>query len=1852
MANEAKTSSSASPAVPDKPKSSRRSSWAIPLTSHHFSGRPGSGVVETPPPSVARNSISDDQQQRFHGSISGEHTSLSRVETNDYSLPLPPGVHSDAREVGEGSSSTSAPPAPRFLELNLPHSSLRDERWGSTSASIEDGSSKDRTREGSPARMEKDAEQEKDKLGPPAPIEKYQPSWDPFNATPIAEEEGFGWDSTPRGLRHNGPTLQVHSAVVEPSKNEQPRAGILDNDKGPEERRASEDWVIVSPDEAPHLPGAFPESPTGHLKPGDTMGMNEVSTLTIQGSSKDEAAAHIESRDAEREQLLDLSKERESKLVHGSAVSFDVSNDYKRHLNSEIPSFNAADDVPMDLHQAAAVSFIQTDRQQPNDDVRPYGLAAAADIPLQDKPLPSVTESARTVHPGSDDVSREAYEHEERKQESSGSGFALPPIRRSSTFGFDTLAKRAKERSSTGDEEPDDSHESQVVSPIPQSDAAGPRDNQTAVMETAFSSAAPARVSVETLPSKKAFDRYSFQDESHMPEQEVLSRSSLVNAGSSDYDVLKADAPTANSSGQYPPRTQYLAEQDTVPAQRPFVPPINTGSQFPAHEQFQGQPIQNKSMPPSAHQRHSSLEAQQRMRSPSNSSQGRGVPFNAPGPYQQMNQGPSAPFSAPGQYQRPSLESQRSRPPSMSGVYQPPKITPQYNENRPPSFIRAGPAGIPPSSAERYPELFQPHQDKNTPINYTGDLASEYPIAEKGYIARQQAIEYQVPGIGPPSDDPRNPDNRQSRRNSGFFKELGGRLSRGSSKDRRLSHMEDDGSREMRALQSRDSIASSEDISLDDPEKTGKRHGRRSSVFAALSLTSRGVTPDIPPQSRESMVTHRPNSRIDLLTNPPLPHSPLVPVEKKRSFFGKADNVLGQKESKKLSRQSTIDTQEKWSEKQAEKPGKEKKHRFSALGSLFSFKKGDSDKYLTAQVSWLPSALPGVMLKVNNEQEKQAFEEQELLKKELPKREWGQLLAEQSLPTRGRAHDVRTGPIGNYMGEYNADLMINQRMQAEAAPRQQIPVPLGMQAQDAGRLPQITSNRNPQVIELGRHASLPLKEPSMRQQDFEESLEKQPTSPVTGVGPNEDVHYYMTPPTEPVNRQIEEEEESFVTAPSGRGSAAKVDPNEGVHYYMTSSTEPVNRQREEPGSRMKAARKDPAAEAGMIDSDVSISRRSGDVGATLSSKEPTLWQSSAEDSPQQLSTLPGMKSKIQVPLNLQQQQIMMARPQENVGGIPPPGGLPWQQMPPAGNQRQPPTSQKRNSDAPHGFLQKRPTSGSQSSSIQAEGKPKKGGLFSGLLGGRRNSGLSEKQSSRPQATPVKQQLPQGQPPYLQQGQQSQQFDPLQQQQHQLPPQNRGPIPEAFQQQQLYETPPIPGAYSLVRGEGQLAPTGYDPRGLNQQYHHSQPQHFSDQRSYDEYMRQQQQQQQWQAGPYQGHQYAPQQYPPQGFAPQPFHPGQPQLYQDIPFAQPPIPEWKRDLRDTPNYTGPGPGPQGVFSHLSAPGTPMPDTPEPQDPRARPFLRLDKEHRGRLSMEDLLARSPARPQFGQQAPYQLSLPGGDEEEYSPHARRMPKSNPLRKDTVPLPGYAGAQAASPTPAPHPSAYPLPDSVFSPINEQAQDFPPPPPPTWPGASTSSHSYQNLTPPTAGTPVAGHNGLDRSNTVTSDVSQLSNGKGHGDSSVPGVSPPTTTASPDMVTVRTVSSPAVPVAGQEEDLYGVSPRSTPQGTPGTTAAQEVRPGIAQVQVQRVAAPTEQGAMSHGAVQASGSQKPLPRLAVDYSDEKIYDDSREEKIVVEDANVRRVNGGGVAVEEEVPKMSATSFPGDEWRPWGYEEGGYD
>ena len=189
---------------------------------------------------------------------------------------------------------------------------------------------------------------------------------------------------------------------------------------------------------------------------------------------------------------------------------------------------------------------------------------------------------------------------------------------------------------------------------------------------------------------------------------------------------------------------------------------------------------------------------------------------------------------------------------------QPPKIVLQYNETiaRSLSYTRSGardgPPGVPPSSAERYPELFQSAQSADSPTSPTrdvngrqmereGDIPGDYALVGKGHLPRQQATEYALPGVGPPADDPRNGNGggRSSRRNSGFLKEIGGRLSRDSSRhrerrssvDRRaderqrasmvepnadnlvISRVEDRRS----ALESRDS---DDDMSIDVDEKT------------------------------------------------------------------------------------------------------------------------------------------------------------------------------------------------------------------------------------------------------------------------------------------------------------------------------------------------------------------------------------------------------------------------------------------------------------------------------------------------------------------------------------------------------------------------------------------------------------------------------------------------------------------------------------------------------------------------------------------------------------------------------------------------------------------------------------------------------------------------------------------------------------------------------------------------------------------------------------------------------------------------------------------------------------------------
>jgi hypothetical protein len=243
---------------------------------------------------------------------------------------------------------------------------------------------------------------------------------------------------------------------------------------------------------------------------------------------------------------------------------------------------------------------------------------------------------------------------------------------------------------------------------------------------------------------------------------------------------------------------------------------------------------------------------------------------------------------------RNSWEPQRNR--GMSGSNQ--NLTRpngSYTE-RPP--LAGDPSQIksfeqPPSSAQRYPDLFRPvnplpvapgmHAD---PVLHAGasDLPSHYyqqPIPrEAAFLPRQNTTnEYQLPGVGPPVDEP---GSAKSRRNSGFFRELGGRISRGTSRERGGSISREDGFSPPRNFDSHENDYAESSIGSEEG-KEKKKKKQRSNFLGHLTRASTSELS--PPKTRESMVTHPSGSRIDLLASkqskeqkrPHFDNSPVAP---------------------------------------------------------------------------------------------------------------------------------------------------------------------------------------------------------------------------------------------------------------------------------------------------------------------------------------------------------------------------------------------------------------------------------------------------------------------------------------------------------------------------------------------------------------------------------------------------------------------------------------------------------------------------------------------------------------------------------------------------------------------------------------------------------------------------------------------------------------------------------------------------------------------------------------------------------------------------------------------------------------
>lgn len=221
----------------------------------------------------------------------------------------------------------------------------------------------------------------------------------------------------------------------------------------------------------------------------------------------------------------------------------------------------------------------------------------------------------------------------------------------------------------------------------------------------------------------------------------------------------------------------------------------------------------------------------------------------------------------------------------------------------------------PPSSAQRYPDLFRPEAPVSEKHLDSADLPPQYyqsPIShEEAFIPRQQTTEYQLAGVGPPP----NVERSGSRRGSAFFKEIGDRI-RSASKDRGKSISQD---APLPVEKNTDFINQYDDTESSDDGRPDR--SRRSSFFVGFNRTPASRSGS----AHDSMVAHPAASRKDLTL--PTQSPPAPTKDGKRSFFNKMSTPI--EPVPKLNRLTALAVYGS-----SEEPGKKK--RFSGLSNMFS----------------------------------------------------------------------------------------------------------------------------------------------------------------------------------------------------------------------------------------------------------------------------------------------------------------------------------------------------------------------------------------------------------------------------------------------------------------------------------------------------------------------------------------------------------------------------------------------------------------------------------------------------------------------------------------------------------------------------------------------------------------------------------------------------------------------------------------------------------------------------------------------------------------------------------------------------
>ncbi|WQF89623.1 hypothetical protein CDEST_14637 [Colletotrichum destructivum] len=453
----------------------------------------------------------------------------------------------------------------------------------------------------------------------------------------------------------------------------------------------------------------------------------------------------------------------------------------------------------------------------------------------------------------------------------------LPPIRRSSTFGIN-LTKRAKKRFSLDEDEDDHSVPSPVGTTTDQYGGRGGTASSRLQQEEPGWSAQPTRI--DTAPSSSRKDTgMSHNVFSATSTQAATLATDSTGVTGADWRIDDEKRPLAPGAA--------FKGAGHVPG------PIDTGAAMQSDGRTNGPPYGPGMRP------------QQGMMSPTFGGGGNPIHHLPPqGPWKLEESHLSEPLAA--SRNRQSGGSLSPQQQSFFGYEKemgvPPPAAPRPETQLPP---RQKFSEVPPSSAQRYPGLFSPPQREQNPGSPTGprtsrDLGQQYYGRDSTSLYRTRTGDSDVSTFDPSVDEERG----RSRRSSGFFKEIGGRLSRESSHRRPASKAAEAAPGDPVGPVSPDVRGDEVSEASIATREFQDRQRRRSSFFLNLR-GSRLSDTGVPQSGDREGITQSPKPSPNPGVSPPV-QQPASFADRKRLFLGPPGNELSPAlPNSSLSRSST-----------------------------------------------------------------------------------------------------------------------------------------------------------------------------------------------------------------------------------------------------------------------------------------------------------------------------------------------------------------------------------------------------------------------------------------------------------------------------------------------------------------------------------------------------------------------------------------------------------------------------------------------------------------------------------------------------------------------------------------------------------------------------------------------------------------------------------------------------------------------------------------------------------------------------------------------------------------------------------